>query len=152
MLLPTQENQMVEALSAAENWRGRHAQEMKDKTQLDMEVSVLNRWEKESCFSFSQNNREHSIMSNHEYGQIVHSWSNIKPRWPKNFYNPDHTLCVQPSVRPDRATPWDRGQGPGRERGAPGPPAQPHHRGHPRQAREPEPQGQWWQWTNSWNY
>ncbi|XP_070991347.1 outer dense fiber protein 2-like isoform X4 [Oncorhynchus clarkii lewisi] len=36
------ENQMVEALSAAENWRGRHAQEMKDKTQLDMEVSVLN--------------------------------------------------------------------------------------------------------------
>uniref|UniRef100_A0A674E3K4 Outer dense fiber protein 2 n=1 Tax=Salmo trutta TaxID=8032 RepID=A0A674E3K4_SALTR len=36
------ENQMVEALSAAENWRGRHTQEMKDKTQLDMEVSVLN--------------------------------------------------------------------------------------------------------------
>ncbi|XP_038821297.1 outer dense fiber protein 2-like isoform X2 [Salvelinus namaycush] len=36
------ENQMAEALSAAENWRGRHAQEMKDKTQLDMEVSVLN--------------------------------------------------------------------------------------------------------------
>uniref|UniRef100_A0A8C7JGQ1 Outer dense fiber protein 2 n=1 Tax=Oncorhynchus kisutch TaxID=8019 RepID=A0A8C7JGQ1_ONCKI len=35
-------NQMVEALSAAENWRGRHTQEMKDKTQLDMEVSVLN--------------------------------------------------------------------------------------------------------------
>uniref|UniRef100_A0A8C7J905 Outer dense fiber protein 2 n=1 Tax=Oncorhynchus kisutch TaxID=8019 RepID=A0A8C7J905_ONCKI len=33
---------MVEALSAAENWRGRHTQEMKDKTQLDMEVSVLN--------------------------------------------------------------------------------------------------------------
>nr|XP_046223982.1 outer dense fiber protein 2-like [Oncorhynchus gorbuscha] len=36
------ENQMAEALSAAENWRGRHAQEMKDKTQLEMEVSVLN--------------------------------------------------------------------------------------------------------------
>ncbi|KAK6304978.1 hypothetical protein J4Q44_G00237580 [Coregonus suidteri] len=36
------ENQMVEALSAAENWRGRHAQEMKDKAQLEMEVSVLN--------------------------------------------------------------------------------------------------------------
>ncbi|XP_055791713.1 outer dense fiber protein 2-like isoform X2 [Salvelinus fontinalis] len=36
------ENQMAEALSAAENWRSRHAQEMKDKTQLDMEVSVLN--------------------------------------------------------------------------------------------------------------
>uniref|UniRef100_A0A673XA08 Outer dense fiber protein 2 n=1 Tax=Salmo trutta TaxID=8032 RepID=A0A673XA08_SALTR len=33
---------MAEALSAAENWRGRHAQEMKDKTQLEMEVSVLN--------------------------------------------------------------------------------------------------------------
>ncbi|CAB1332447.1 unnamed protein product, partial [Coregonus sp. 'balchen'] len=38
------ENQMVEALSAAENWRGRHAQEMKDKAQLEMEVSVLNRF------------------------------------------------------------------------------------------------------------
>ncbi|XP_041753528.1 outer dense fiber protein 2 isoform X3 [Coregonus clupeaformis] len=36
------ENQMAEALSAAENWRGCHAQEMKDKTQLEMEVSVLN--------------------------------------------------------------------------------------------------------------
>ncbi|XP_055731239.1 outer dense fiber protein 2-like isoform X2 [Salvelinus fontinalis] len=35
-------NQMAEALSAAENWRGHHAQEMKDKTQLEMEVSVLN--------------------------------------------------------------------------------------------------------------
>lgn len=34
---------MAEALSAAENCRGRHAQEMKDKTQLEMEVSVLNR-------------------------------------------------------------------------------------------------------------
>uniref|UniRef100_A0A4W5RLF2 Outer dense fiber protein 2 n=1 Tax=Hucho hucho TaxID=62062 RepID=A0A4W5RLF2_9TELE len=36
------ENQMAEALSAAENWRGHHAQERKDKTQLEMEVSVLN--------------------------------------------------------------------------------------------------------------
>uniref|UniRef100_A0A8C7IV79 Outer dense fiber protein 2 n=1 Tax=Oncorhynchus kisutch TaxID=8019 RepID=A0A8C7IV79_ONCKI len=30
---------MAEALSAAENWRGRHAQEMKDKTQLEMGLS-----------------------------------------------------------------------------------------------------------------
>nr|XP_029503820.1 outer dense fiber protein 2-like isoform X1 [Oncorhynchus nerka] len=36
------ENQMAQALTAAENWCGRHAQEMKDKTQLEMEVSVLN--------------------------------------------------------------------------------------------------------------
>ncbi|KAJ7988218.1 hypothetical protein DPEC_G00321320 [Dallia pectoralis] len=36
------ENQMAEAISAAENWRSRHAQELKDKAQLEKEVSVLN--------------------------------------------------------------------------------------------------------------
>uniref|UniRef100_A0A3P8YZJ5 Outer dense fiber protein 2 n=1 Tax=Esox lucius TaxID=8010 RepID=A0A3P8YZJ5_ESOLU len=36
------ENQMAEAISAAESWRSRHAQELKDKAQLEKEVSVLN--------------------------------------------------------------------------------------------------------------
>lgn len=35
------ESQVADALSSAENWRSRHAQEMKDKAQLEMEVSVL---------------------------------------------------------------------------------------------------------------
>ncbi|KAM6984658.1 outer dense fiber protein 2 [Aplochiton taeniatus] len=35
------ENQVADALSSAGSWRSRHAQEMKDKAQLEMEVSVL---------------------------------------------------------------------------------------------------------------
>ncbi|KAL0965143.1 hypothetical protein UPYG_G00277360, partial [Umbra pygmaea] len=36
------ENKMAEALSAAENWRSRHSQELKEKAQLEKEISVLN--------------------------------------------------------------------------------------------------------------
>uniref|UniRef100_UPI003AB0E06D outer dense fiber protein 2 n=1 Tax=Centroberyx gerrardi TaxID=166262 RepID=UPI003AB0E06D len=36
------EKQVADALSAAENWRSRHTQEVKDKSQLEIELSVLN--------------------------------------------------------------------------------------------------------------
>ncbi|XP_071377274.1 outer dense fiber protein 2-like [Centroberyx affinis] len=36
------EKQLTDALSAAENWRSRHTQEVKDKSQLEIELSVLN--------------------------------------------------------------------------------------------------------------
>ncbi|XP_026153235.1 outer dense fiber protein 2 isoform X3 [Mastacembelus armatus] len=36
------EKQLVDALSAAETWQSRHAQEVKDKTKLEIELSVLN--------------------------------------------------------------------------------------------------------------
>lgn len=38
-----QEKQVAEALSAAETWQNHHAQELKDKNQLELELSLLNR-------------------------------------------------------------------------------------------------------------
>ena len=34
---------MADALSAAENWRTRHGQEVKEKGQMQIELAVLNR-------------------------------------------------------------------------------------------------------------
>lgn len=34
---------MAEAVTAAENWSSRHAKEMKDKGQLEVEIALLNR-------------------------------------------------------------------------------------------------------------
>lgn len=34
---------MSDALSAAETWQSRHAQEVKDKSKLEIELSLLNR-------------------------------------------------------------------------------------------------------------
>lgn len=44
LLLFPQEKQLADALSVAETWQTRHAQEVKDKSKLEMKVSLLNRY------------------------------------------------------------------------------------------------------------
>ncbi|XP_057216283.1 outer dense fiber protein 2 isoform X1 [Triplophysa rosa] len=41
-LMEIQEAQLADAVSATENWSSRHAKEMKDKAQLEMEITLLN--------------------------------------------------------------------------------------------------------------
>lgn len=43
MVLSLQEAQLADAVSAAESWSSRHGKEVKDKSQMEMEISVLNR-------------------------------------------------------------------------------------------------------------
>ena len=41
--LVMQETQLADALAAVESWRGRHSQEVKEKSQLEVEITVLNK-------------------------------------------------------------------------------------------------------------
>lgn len=47
-----QEKQVADALSAAESWQSRHAHEVKDRSKLEIELSLLNRY-LQHCYGFS---------------------------------------------------------------------------------------------------